>query len=73
MQLLYVYHASRYLPKAHLSNLMFFLLTSQVDLLQKKCIRTEDTNEVLIRVIEGPVTRHLPVHSRVVGKFYTPF
>ncbi|KAF3456602.1 hypothetical protein FNV43_RR01256 [Rhamnella rubrinervis] len=41
-----------------------------LDLLQKKCIRTEDTNEVLIRVIEGPVTRHLPVNSHVVGLSY---
>ncbi|RXH83828.1 hypothetical protein DVH24_009263 [Malus domestica] len=38
-----------------------YLPVSQVELLTKKCIRTEDTNEVLMHVIEEPVTRHLPV------------
>ncbi|KAM1055138.1 hypothetical protein ACFX13_029381 [Malus domestica] len=42
-----------------------------LELLNEKCIRTEDTNEVLMRVIEEPVTRRLPINSRVVGLSYS--
>ncbi|TQD83454.1 hypothetical protein C1H46_031000 [Malus baccata] len=42
-----------------------------LELLDKKCIRTKDTNEILMRVIAEPVTRHLPVNSRVVGLSYS--
>ncbi|TQE13061.1 hypothetical protein C1H46_001436 [Malus baccata] len=43
-----------------------------LELLDKKCIRTKDTNEILMRVIAEPVTRHLPVNSRVVGEHCLP-
>ncbi|CAB4267774.1 unnamed protein product [Prunus armeniaca] len=42
-----------------------------LELLGHKCIRDKDTNEILMRVIEEPVTRHLPVNSRVVGLSYS--
>lgn len=38
-----------------------------VDLLQKSSIAAKDTGEKLLRVIEQPVTRHLPPNSRVIG------
>ncbi|KAK7294967.1 hypothetical protein RJT34_17868 [Clitoria ternatea] len=41
-----------------------------MELLQKSLIRTEDTNEVLLRVVEEP-TCHLPVNSHIVGLSYT--
>ncbi|QHO23300.1 ribosomal RNA small subunit methyltransferase NEP1-like isoform X1 [Arachis ipaensis] len=37
-----------------------------VDLLRKSCVRAKDTNEVLICVVEEPVTRHLPVNSHII-------
>lgn len=43
-----------------------------MELLGHKCIRDKDTNEILMRVIEEPVTRHLPVNSRVVGERCIP-
>lgn len=48
--------------------LSFDLCNSKVELLGHKCIRDKDTNEILMRVVEEPVTRHLPVNSRVVGE-----
>ncbi|CAK9324096.1 unnamed protein product, partial [Citrullus colocynthis] len=36
-----------------------------VDLLKKRCIRAEDTNEVLFRVLNEPLSQHLPSNSRV--------
>ncbi|MED6149176.1 hypothetical protein PIB30_059961 [Stylosanthes scabra] len=42
-----------------------------VDLLQKSCVRAKDTNEVLLRVVEEPVTNHLPVNSHIVGLSYS--
>lgn len=42
-----------------------------VDLLKKRCIRAEDTNEVLFRVLNEPVSQHLPSNSRIIGKYYT--
>ncbi|PQQ11824.1 ribosomal RNA small subunit methyltransferase nep-1-like [Prunus yedoensis var. nudiflora] len=42
-----------------------------LELLGHKCIRDKDTNEILMRVVEEPVTRHLPVNSRVVGLSYS--
>ncbi|KAL6572225.1 18S rRNA uridine methyltransferase [Orobanche minor] len=38
-----------------------------LDLLQKSSIAAKDTGEKLLRVIEQPVTRHLPPNSRVIG------
>ncbi|KAL6497193.1 18S rRNA uridine methyltransferase [Orobanche gracilis] len=38
-----------------------------LDLLQKSSIASKDTGEKLLRVIEQPVTRHLPPNSRVIG------
>ncbi|KAL6509850.1 18S rRNA uridine methyltransferase [Orobanche gracilis] len=38
-----------------------------LDLLQKSSIEAKDTGEKLLRVIEQPVTRHLPPNSRVIG------
>ncbi|KAL0383007.1 UNVERIFIED_CONTAM: Ribosomal RNA small subunit methyltransferase NEP1 [Sesamum calycinum] len=37
-----------------------------VELLQKSRIRTNDTNETLMSVIQEP-TRHLPANSRIIG------
>ncbi|KAI4356038.1 hypothetical protein L6164_000091 [Bauhinia variegata] len=37
-----------------------------VELLQKSSMRAKNTNEVL-RVVEEPMTRHLPVNSYIVG------
>ncbi|BFG19805.1 hypothetical protein CerSpe_060790 [Prunus speciosa] len=42
-----------------------------LELLGHKCIRDKETNEILMRVVEEPVTRHLPVNSRVVGLSYS--
>ncbi|KAM1124422.1 hypothetical protein TB1_039128 [Malus domestica] len=42
-----------------------------LELLDKKCKRTKDTNEILMRIIKEPVTRHLPVNSSVVGLSYS--
>ncbi|KAL1321697.1 hypothetical protein AAHE18_14G145800 [Arachis hypogaea] len=41
-----------------------------VDLLRKSRVCAKDTNEVLIRVVEEPVMRHLPVNSHIVGLSY---
>ena len=41
-----------------------------VELLQKSCVRAKNTNEILLRVIEEPVTHHLPVQSHIVGWLY---
>ncbi|XP_011090443.1 ribosomal RNA small subunit methyltransferase NEP1 [Sesamum indicum] len=38
-----------------------------LELLQKSRIRTNDTNETLMSVIQEPVTRHLPANSRIIG------
>ncbi|KAG8379062.1 hypothetical protein BUALT_Bualt07G0049200 [Buddleja alternifolia] len=38
-----------------------------LELLEKSRIRTNDTNEILMRVVEEPVTRHLPSNSRIIG------
>ena len=43
------------------------LQNTAVELLQKSSVRAKDTNEVLLRLLEGPVTRHLPVNSHIVG------
>ncbi|XP_054804087.1 uncharacterized protein LOC129307220 [Prosopis cineraria] len=37
-----------------------------LELLQKSRVRAKDTNEILLRVLEEPVTRHLPVNSHIV-------
>lgn len=37
------------------------------ELLDKSCIRSKDTNEVLIHVIDDPITNYLPANSRIVG------
>ncbi|KAL4381668.1 hypothetical protein AHAS_Ahas04G0156500 [Arachis hypogaea] len=42
-----------------------------VDLLRKSCVRAKDTDEVLIRVLEEPVTRHLPVNYHIIGLSYS--
>ncbi|XP_020223117.1 ribosomal RNA small subunit methyltransferase NEP1 [Cajanus cajan] len=42
-----------------------------LELLQKSSVRAKDTNEVLLRVVEEPVTRHLPINSYIVGLSYT--
>lgn len=42
-----------------------------VDLLKKRCICAEDTNEVLFRVLNEPLSQHLPRNSRIIGKYYT--
>ena len=42
-----------------------------VDLLRKSRVCAKDTNEVLIRIVEEPVTRHLPVNSHIVGLSYS--
>ncbi|KAJ1422594.1 hypothetical protein SESBI_12941 [Sesbania bispinosa] len=42
-----------------------------LELLQKSSVRAKDTNEVLLRVVEEPITRHLPVNSHIVGLSYT--
>lgn len=39
-------------------------------LLQKSSVRAKKTNEVLLQVLEEPVTRHLPVNSHIVGGLY---
>ncbi|TYK14383.1 ribosomal RNA small subunit methyltransferase NEP1-like [Cucumis melo var. makuwa] len=36
-----------------------------LDLLKKRCIRAEDTNEVLFRILNEPLSQHLPSNSRV--------
>lgn len=38
-----------------------------LDLLKKRCIRAEDTNEVLFRVLNEPVSQHSPSNSRIIG------
>ncbi|XP_038891816.1 ribosomal RNA small subunit methyltransferase nep-1-like [Benincasa hispida] len=38
-----------------------------LDLLKKRCIRAEDTNEVLFRVLNEPLSQHLPRNSRIIG------
>lgn len=42
-----------------------------LELLQKSRVRAKGTNEVLLRVLEEPVTRHLPVNSHIVGLSYS--
>ncbi|KAF7803942.1 ribosomal RNA small subunit methyltransferase NEP1-like [Senna tora] len=42
-----------------------------MELLQKSSVRSKDTNEVLLRVLEKPVTRHLPENSHIVGLSYS--
>ncbi|RDX63464.1 Ribosomal RNA small subunit methyltransferase NEP1, partial [Mucuna pruriens] len=42
-----------------------------MELLQKSLVRAKDTNEVLLRVVEEPITRHLPVNSHIIGLSYT--
>ncbi|RDX57684.1 Ribosomal RNA small subunit methyltransferase NEP1, partial [Mucuna pruriens] len=42
-----------------------------MDLLQKSSVRAKDANEVLLRVVEEPITRHLPANSYIVGLSYT--
>ncbi|KAF9599895.1 hypothetical protein IFM89_001841 [Coptis chinensis] len=41
-----------------------------LELLQKSRITTNDTHETLLRVIEQPVTRHLPAKSQIIGLSY---
>ncbi|KAJ0963434.1 hypothetical protein J5N97_028556 [Dioscorea zingiberensis] len=41
-----------------------------VDFLQKARVCSGDGNEALLRVIEEPVTRHLPSNSRIIGLSY---
>ncbi|XP_028802702.1 ribosomal RNA small subunit methyltransferase NEP1-like isoform X2 [Neltuma alba] len=41
-----------------------------LELLQKSRVYAKDTNEVLLRVLEEPVTRHLPVNSHIIGLSY---
>ncbi|CAI9096952.1 OLC1v1033227C5 [Oldenlandia corymbosa var. corymbosa] len=36
-------------------------------LLEKRCIRNEETHDILLRVIEEPVTRYLPDNTRIIG------
>ncbi|KAG8363117.1 hypothetical protein BUALT_BualtUnG0002700 [Buddleja alternifolia] len=38
-----------------------------MELLEKFRIHTKDANEILRRVVEDPVTRHLPANSRIIG------
>lgn len=38
-----------------------------LELLEKSRIRTNDTHETLMRVVEEPLTRHLPANSRIIG------
>ncbi|XP_027173041.1 ribosomal RNA small subunit methyltransferase NEP1-like isoform X1 [Coffea eugenioides] len=42
-----------------------------MNLLEKSCIRTEGTKEVLLRVIQEPVTRYLPTNSHIIGLSHT--
>ena len=41
-----------------------------VELFEKSCIRAKGTEDVLMRVLDGPVTRHLPNDARVIGEFH---
>ncbi|KAJ0963436.1 hypothetical protein J5N97_028558 [Dioscorea zingiberensis] len=41
-----------------------------VDFLQKARVCSGDGNEALLRVIEEPVTRHLPSNARIIGLSY---
>ncbi|XP_073050602.1 ribosomal RNA small subunit methyltransferase NEP1-like isoform X3 [Primulina eburnea] len=38
-----------------------------LELLEKSRIRTSDTHETLMRVVEEPLIRHLPANSRIIG------
>ncbi|XP_027333459.1 ribosomal RNA small subunit methyltransferase NEP1-like [Abrus precatorius] len=42
-----------------------------MELLKKSSVRAKDSNEILLRVVEEPITRHFPVNSHVVGLSYT--
>ncbi|VFQ67675.1 unnamed protein product [Cuscuta campestris] len=42
-----------------------------VELFQKSCVRAKDTGEVLIRVLQGPLTQHIPENARVIGLSYS--
>ncbi|RZB55235.1 Ribosomal RNA small subunit methyltransferase NEP1, partial [Glycine soja] len=41
-----------------------------MDLLQKSLVRAKHTNEVLLHVVEEPITHHLPVNSYTVVGLY---
>ncbi|RYR61911.1 hypothetical protein Ahy_A04g019161 [Arachis hypogaea] len=41
------------------------------DIVFESCVRAKDTDEVLIRVLEEPVTRHLPVNYHIIGLSYS--
>ena len=49
-------------------NFTLVLYDIVVELLRTSCVRAKDTNEILLRVLEQPVTRHLPINSRVIGE-----
>ncbi|KAL2330984.1 hypothetical protein Fmac_018565 [Flemingia macrophylla] len=40
-----------------------------MELLQKSVVRAKETNDVLLRVVEEPITRHLPINSYIVEFF----
>ncbi|TKY69274.1 Ribosomal RNA small subunit methyltransferase NEP1 [Spatholobus suberectus] len=42
-----------------------------MELLQKSSVWAKDTNEILLHVVEEPITLHLPVNSHIVGLSYT--
>ena len=49
------------------SPLFLALALYEVDVLEKSSIRSKDTGDVLIRTVEGPVTRYLPENARITG------
>ena len=51
-------------------NFTMVLYNIVVELLQKSCVRAKDTNEILLRVLEQPVTSYLPISSRIIGELY---
>ncbi|CAI9096954.1 OLC1v1033227C4 [Oldenlandia corymbosa var. corymbosa] len=53
--------------KLYFNSNAFFLTFAAATLLEKRCIRNEETHDILLRVIEEPVTRYLPDNTRIIG------
>lgn len=45
------------------------IIVSKVQLLHRLKIRSADGNDMLLKVVKNPMSRHLPAGTRCYGKF----
>lgn len=53
--------------------LLYYLTSFTAQLLQKLNIKARGKGEKLLRLVENPVTKHLPLNSHIIGETLNMF